>query len=88
MKNCEKYIVRIAEGITFEISTDNLEKAKAYEDEIIGKIMTSAYYHNDLTGELWMFDMKLTEADGKSVWLENIHPANDLSKVECLILFN
>ena len=87
-KEFEKYIVLIAEGITFEISTDDLEKAKANEDGIIGKIMTQPYYCNDLTGQLWMFDTELGGFDGKSVWIENIHPSNDLCKVECLVLFH
>lgn len=88
MSEYKKHIVRLAEGVTFNIKTDDLSKARDNEEKIIGIIATQPYYCNDLTGKLWMFDTKLGEIDGKSVWIENIHPSNDLTKVDCLVLFH
>jgi len=87
MKDFQTYTTRIAEGVTFHIHTDDLEKVKVYENKIIGIIMKQNYYHNDLTGTLWMFDTKLGDINGKSVWIENIYPSNDLTQVECLVIF-
>lgn len=67
------------EKTTFEIDIDprDHDLAKFLRPAIVKKVGAEPVFCNDLTGELWMFDMKL----GDGLWLENIHPSNDLKTV-------
>lgn len=61
----------------FEIETDYPDIADDLRETIVKAIADKPVFCNDLTGELWMFDEKLTD----EIWLENIHPSNDLTVV-------
>ncbi|MBQ3946555.1 MAG: hypothetical protein II670_13270 [Alphaproteobacteria bacterium] len=87
MKDYKTYTTTNADGVIFNIKTDDLERIEVYESEIIDIIMSQTYYCNDLTGTLWMFNTKLGDINGESVWIENIYPSNDLTQVECLVIF-
>lgn len=67
------------EKTTFEINIDPRDNdlATRLRNDIVKKVGAEPVFCNDLTGELWMFDMKL----GDGLWLENIHPSNDLKTV-------
>lgn len=65
------------EKTRFEIETDDLDAAKCWQEDIVRAIADKPVFCNDLTGQLWMFDEKLTD----EIWLENIHPSNDLTVV-------
>ena len=65
------------EKIHFEIDTDNMETASKLKEKIVKAISDKPVFCNDLTGDLWMFDEKI----GDGIWLENIHPSNDLTTV-------
>ena len=85
----DKYIfdVYMAYGDTektrFEIETDDVEAAKSWQEDIVRSIADNPVFCNDLTGELWMFDQKLSDR----YWLENIHPSNDLTTVRAELYF-
>lgn len=65
------------EKTRFEIDTDDVETASKLKEKIVKAISDKPVFCNDLTGELWMFDEKI----GDGIWLENIHPSNDLTTV-------
>lgn len=67
------------EKTTFEIEIDprDLPLVTGLRNTIVKKVASEPVFCNDLTGELWMFDMKI----GDGLWLENVHPSNDLATV-------
>ena len=71
------------EKTRFEIETDDVEAVKSWQEDIVRSIADKPVFCNDLTGELWMFDEKLSDR----YWLENIHPSNDLTTVRACLYF-
>lgn len=67
----------------FVIETEDIEAADDLKEKIVKAVAENPVFCNDLTGELWMFDQKLEDY----VWLENIHPSNDLTTVYAGLYF-
>ena len=67
----------------FEIETEDIGAANDLKEKIVKAISDKPVFFNDLTGELWMFDEKLEDG----IWLENIHPSNDMYTVRAGLYF-